>query len=88
MLQSIAVGPSWVTHRRLMEVVATLVLFLTTLAGPGAVTDISPPPMPGASAVASLDQAVGKVVRHLTVKAARHPAVQVRAHVGVNGTAR
>ena len=73
MLQSIAVPrPSWVTHRRLTEVVATLVLLLTTLGGPVAVTDASRPPVPVVSAVASLDQAVGKVVRHLTVKAARH----------------
>lgn len=73
MLQSIAVvRPSWVASRRLMELVATLVLFLVTLAGPVAITDATTPHVPLASAAASVDRAVGKVVRHLVVKAVRH----------------
>ncbi|MGH9178522.1 MAG: hypothetical protein ACRD0N_08210 [Acidimicrobiales bacterium] len=76
MLQSIAAPtPPWVAQRLLVEVLAVLVLLLVSL-GPLAVTDASRSPLPSASAVSSMEKAVGRVVRHLAGKAAR-PVVQV-----------
>lgn len=77
MLQSIAAPrPPWVAQRLLVEVVAVVVLLLASL-GPLTVTDASRSPLPTASAVSSVEKAVGRVVRHLAGRSAR-PAVQVR----------